>query len=76
LSIKNRILRVNMDEYKNYVIKELKEDEFFNLFSEIEVMQCRRDAACSLHDFELYEDCQSKVEFLQYQLLFHTISEN
>lgn len=65
-----------MDEYKTYIIKELKEDEFFNLFSEIEVMQCKRDAASALHDYELYDDCQTKIEFLQYQLLFHTIGQN
>jgi hypothetical protein len=65
-----------MEEYKLYVIKELKEDEYFNIFSEIEIMQCRRDACAALHDYDQYEDCQGKVEFLQYQLLFHTISNN
>jgi len=65
-----------MDEYKAYIIKELREDEFFNLFNEIEVTQCRRDAAAALHDYELYDETQEKIEFLQYQLLFHTISEN
>lgn len=65
-----------MDEYKAYIIKEAKEDDCFNLFSEIEVMQLRRDAASSLHDYELYDECQDRIEFLQYFLLFHTVSEN
>ncbi len=65
-----------MDEYKAYIIKEAKEDERFNLFSEIEVMQLRRDAASALHNYDLYDKCQDKIEFLQYFLLFHTVGEN
>ena len=65
-----------MQEYKDYIIKEAKEDDRFNLFSEIEVMQLRRDAASALHNYDLYDICQDKIEFLQYFLLFHTVGEN
>lgn len=65
-----------MEKYKQYVTKEIREDENFNIFSEIEITKYKRDAYALLKDFEKYQEYQDRVEFLQYQLLFCTINEN
>ncbi len=65
-----------MEEYSEWVDEQIKEDDGFNLFNEIEIAKYRRDAHASLHDFDGYDYQHKVVELLQYKLLFRTISEN